>query len=68
MKEYTNTAKTLTVGFDSSKCVHCQNCIQSLPLVFEIGHRPWVKMDWATPERITEVVRECPSDALTVIL
>jgi len=67
MKQYTNTAKTLTVGFDVSKCTHCKNCLDELPEVFQLGHKPWMKMDGAEPSRIREVVGNCPSGALTVI-
>jgi uncharacterized Fe-S cluster protein YjdI len=67
MKTYTNTSGTLTVSFDKDKCIHCANCVNSLPDVFELGHKPWIKMDGASEEQITEVVGQCPSGALMVV-
>jgi len=63
-KEYTK--EDLTVVWDSSKCIHAANCAKGLPEVFKPREKPWIQMENATTERITEQVRKCPSGALSI--
>jgi uncharacterized Fe-S cluster protein YjdI len=58
--------KTITVHFEKDKCIHCGDCLQGLPAVFELGRKPWIRTDLATDEEITEQVSKCPSGALSV--
>lgn len=46
MKLY--TGRDVDVSFDLSLCVHCQNCLTTLPAVFQLDRKPWV------PERRVE--------------
>lgn len=56
----------LTVLWDSDLCTHCETCWRGLPEVFDPEARPWVNMDGATVDRITEQVLQCPSGALKI--
>jgi uncharacterized Fe-S cluster protein YjdI len=63
-REYTNDG--LTVLWDSELCTHCENCIESLPEVFDTTRRPWVDLTKAPVKEIIETVKNCPSGALRV--
>lgn len=58
------TADGITVYFNARKCWHTGICLRGLPLVFEVGRRPWVRADLDTPERIAAQIHLCPSKAL----
>lgn len=58
-------ADGITVYFNARKCWHTGICLRGLPLVFEVGRRPWVRADLDTPERIAAQIDLCPSKALT---
>ena len=64
MKTY--PGETITVGFDKDKCIHCGDCLAGLPAVFELGRKPWIRVDLGTEEEITNQVSKCPSGALSV--
>lgn len=53
----------LTVTFDPRVCVHSGVCVR-LYDVFDVSKRPWVDLAGASPERIVEQVKRCPSGAL----
>ncbi|GLV99250.1 (4Fe-4S)-binding protein [Streptomyces lavendulae] len=56
--------KSVTVTYDSGRCLHAAECVRGLPEAFDTGRRPWIDPDGAGPERVAEVVRRCPSGAL----
>src|SRR5690606_29256592 len=58
-------ADGITVYFNARKCWHTGICLRGLPLVFEVGRRPWVRADLDAPERIAAQIDLCPSKALT---
>lgn len=64
-REYTS-GESLTVYWNSDLCVHCGNCHIKLPAVFQPDNRPWIKLDQAEPEAIRNVVKQCPSGAISV--
>lgn len=66
MAKRTYTKDGLTVFWDSDLCTHCETCWKGLPEVFNPDNRPWVSMDGAPLEQISEQVRQCPSGALRV--
>lgn len=47
-------------------CSHAAECARGMPEVFRQNAKPWIVPDAAALERIREVVRRCPSGALTV--
>jgi uncharacterized Fe-S cluster protein YjdI len=62
-REYTNGE--ITVIWQPSKCIHATTCYKELREVFDPLKRPWVNMRGAPTERIIEVVRKCPTAALS---
>lgn len=58
-------ADGITVYFNARKCWHTGICLRGLPLVFDVGRRPWVRADLDTPERIAAQIDLCPSSALS---
>lgn len=61
-REY--SANGITVIWDATRCIHTGRCLRELPSVFDVTKRPWVDVDAAEPEKIAEVIRLCPTDAL----
>lgn len=55
----------IRVFWDSSKCLHSENCAKSLPDVFNPDQRPWINVDAAAAEEIKRVIDRCPSSALS---
>ncbi len=63
-KEYTNGE--ITVLWKPEQCIHSGICLRGLPKVFNLKQRPWVNMEAADSEAIVNLVRECPSKALSI--
>ncbi|OLV17847.1 (4Fe-4S)-binding protein [Deinococcus marmoris] len=55
----------ITVSYDAPRCTHVANCVRGLPAVFRPKERPWIQLsNEASAERVTEIVRTCPTGAL----
>jgi uncharacterized Fe-S cluster protein YjdI len=54
----------IVVEWEPRLCFHSQNCVRSLPQVFDESRRPWVKVDAATADEVEAAVSRCPSGAL----
>ncbi|MEV6975959.1 (4Fe-4S)-binding protein [Kitasatospora sp. NPDC093806] len=61
----TYRAPGIAVSFDPEVCRHAAECVHGLPSVFDTARRPWIMPDAAEPGVIAEVVRRCPTGALT---
>ena len=61
-KEY--ATDEIVVEWEPRLCYHSQNCVRSLPQVFDDSRRPWVKVDAATADEVEAAVARCPSAAL----
>jgi uncharacterized Fe-S cluster protein YjdI len=61
-KEY--ATDEIVVEWEPVLCYHSQNCVRSLPQVFDESRRPWVTVDAATPDEVEAAVALCPSGAL----
>lgn len=61
-KEYKKA--DLTVTWDAKKCIHSEKCWRGLNTVFQPRSRPWIAVDNATAEEITQQIDQCPSGAL----
>ena len=58
--------KDVSIGFDSSKCIHSRRCVLELPNVFQANvEGPWINPDNAAPDDIAALAKECPSGAIT---
>jgi uncharacterized Fe-S cluster protein YjdI len=51
----------IVVHWDSDRCMHSENCVRGLPVVFE----PWIAVDAAPADEVAAAVDRCPSGALT---
>jgi uncharacterized Fe-S cluster protein YjdI len=61
-KEY--ATDEIVVEWEPRLCFHSQNCVRSLPRVFDESRRPWVEVDAATADEVEAAVALCPSGAL----
>ncbi len=62
-KRYTNGQ--VTIIWHPEVCFHAGECVRGCPEVFKPTERPWVKPENAKTEKIIEVIKKCPSGALT---
>ena len=46
-------------------CSHAEECIHGAPDVFHRMHRPWITADRGDADATAEVIRRCPSGALS---
>jgi uncharacterized Fe-S cluster protein YjdI/CDGSH-type Zn-finger protein len=61
-------SSTITVHWDSTRCVHSAICLRALPAVFDTARRPWVDVDAATAQEVVATIERCPSGALRYTL
>ena len=54
----------ITVTFDPDVCTHSAVCLRTLPAVFDVRRRRWIRPELATAEAVADAVRKCPSGAL----
>ncbi|NIU88132.1 MAG: hypothetical protein GWN56_12950, partial [Nitrosopumilaceae archaeon] len=62
-KEY--EGKDISVVFNLALCYHAKECVNNLPAVFDKDARPWINPDMSGKDKIIEVVKKCPSGALS---
>lgn len=55
----------ITVVWQPHKCIHSAICFRGLPSVFNPQNRPWVTVDGADTDTISQQVEQCPSGALS---
>jgi uncharacterized Fe-S cluster protein YjdI/CDGSH-type Zn-finger protein len=63
-RKYTNDE--ITVIWKPGLCIHSANCVNGLPGVFDVKKTPWINMEGADAQTITEQVSKCPSGALSI--
>lgn len=57
--------KEITVHDNRKICSHAAECVINLSSVFKLGSRPWINPDASKMNDIIDVVRRCPSGALS---
>ena len=57
--------KGITIHDNRSACAHAGVCTDRLASVWRMGQEPWIDPDGAPAEAIIEVIRACPSGALS---
>ncbi len=62
------TGKQITIHDNRTICAHAAECVNNLPNVFEMENRPWINPDGATVDEIINVIKKCPSGALSYSL
>jgi CDGSH-type Zn-finger protein len=55
----------VTIHDNRCVCSNAHYCVDGLPDVFREDGRPWIDPDAAEPEKIIEVIKTCPSGALS---
>lgn len=63
MHEYTNGE--ITVVWQPDLCIHSANCVKNLSAVFKPKEKPWIRVENASSEEITNAIDKCPSGALS---
>ena len=56
----------ITVVWKPELCQHSTRCFTQLPEVFNPKIKKWIDVNGASPEKIIEQVKKCPSGALTI--
>lgn len=62
-KEYTNGE--ITIIWQPDLCKHVGICWRTLPQVYCLKERPWIRPEFATTEELKAQIDKCPSGALT---
>jgi len=67
-RRQTYSAPGITVTFDPDVCIHSAVCLRTLPGVFDVQRRRWIRPEAATPAEVAAAVDRCPSGALRYTL
>jgi CDGSH-type Zn-finger protein len=57
--------KEITIHDNRKICSHAKECVNNLPSVFKLGSKPWIDSDGSKMQDIINIVRKCPSGALS---
>lgn len=60
--------KNITVHDNRTICSHAAECVSNLNSVFDVERRPWISPDNAATDEVIDVVKKCPSGALSYTL
>ncbi|MDR2823866.1 MAG: (4Fe-4S)-binding protein [Prevotellaceae bacterium] len=63
-KRYSNGE--ITIVWQPSLCAHSGICVRTLPQVYDVNARPWIKPENATTQELIDQVAKCPSGALSI--
>ncbi|MGH7598395.1 MAG: CDGSH iron-sulfur domain-containing protein [bacterium] len=55
---------TIVVRYDVKRCIHAEECVHGLPVVFKRNERRWIQPEGATADEVATVVMCCPTGAL----
>jgi CDGSH-type Zn-finger protein/uncharacterized Fe-S cluster protein YjdI len=54
----------IEVSWNAKRCIHVEECLHRLGMVFDLGRRPWVLPDAASADQVADTILHCPSGAL----
>lgn len=57
-------AEGIRVTFDPNICRHTGVCLRTLPAVFDVNRKHWIRPELAEPDVVAAAVARCPSGAL----
>jgi CDGSH-type Zn-finger protein/uncharacterized Fe-S cluster protein YjdI len=63
-KIYTYESDDIQVQYERVRCIHAEQCVQRLRVVFDATKRPWIQPTNETAEAIAETIHHCPTGAL----
>lgn len=63
VREYSNGE--ITIVWKPDLCIHSGICVRTLPNVYKVRERPWIKIQNATTEELKAQIDKCPSTALS---
>lgn len=55
----------ITIHDNRKICCHAAECVEKLSQVFQKNERPWINPDAANPQEIIDLIKKCPSGALS---
>jgi CDGSH-type Zn-finger protein/uncharacterized Fe-S cluster protein YjdI len=61
---YSFESDDVIVRWDYLRCIHVEECIRSLPEVFDRRRRPWIDPTLASADRVARACERCPTGAL----
>jgi len=64
-KERAYEGKEITIHDNRTICWHAAECVSGLNSVFDKNTSPWINPENAAVDQVVEVVRRCPSGALS---
>jgi len=64
-KVYRFQGEMMEVTWDGRLCIRVQECTRAKGALFATGRQPWGQPDRGQPDDVAEVVRRCPTGALT---
>ena len=64
---YTHPSGKLKILWKPRTCVHSAVCLMTLPKVYNLNERPWLKPENATVEELKAQIDKCPSGALSYV-
>ena len=64
-KVYEFEGENIDAVWDGRLCIHVGECTRAKGALFKSGRTPWGEPDRAEPDQVAEVVRRCPTGALT---
>ena len=61
---YSFESNDIIVHWDYLRCIHVEECIRSLPEVFDRDRRPWIDPTLSTADKVAWACERCPTGAL----
>jgi uncharacterized Fe-S cluster protein YjdI len=56
----------ITILWKPTVCIHSGLCVRTLPQVYDLKARPWIRPENATTQELIDQIASCPSGALSI--